>query len=1443
MHRIAATPGGLNPQGEGVIFIDQTPAPIVLLTAADTDIQTLAQALQFLPPDFPAVRGVNLLHLQQQLTIDTYADQVLSQAQAIILRLLGGRGYWTYGLEVVRDLVTQTQGKLWVLPGDDRPDPDLISHSTVAWVAVDRLWQYFCEGGVDNLCHALQYIADVSLDYHYEPPGPRVVPKAGGYEFGVRSFSFGDATRTEFGVEKEFGIRSFSFADATRTEFGIQSFSFGEASPTEFGRNGFGVSPAETLRERGSELENREDKEDGRSGAVASDWPRVGVLFYRAHYLAGNLKAIDALCQALIERNLEPVPIFVSSLRDKDVQAEVLALLQPPAAPSVDLILNTTGFAIAEINQPPQPHSSSLPPHSTPKRETPNSEPQTLNPEPRSRSVSKGEPPNSEFRIPNSEFFPSLNIPILQVILSGSTVEQWQNSFQGLSPRDMAMNVALPEVDGRIITRTISFKALQIHNPALETDVVRYQPEPDRVAFVADLAANWIKLRRTPVSDRRIALILANYPTRDGRLANGVGLDTPESCVQILKALQQAGYTLNNIPENGQDLIQRLTQGITNDPESQTLRATHQTLAPAIYDRFFTSLPKPVQQAIYDRWQTLPSQTSNPRLPTPKEPQTPNSELRTPNSELQTPNSELQTPNSELRTPNSEFRTPNSELRIPNSEFPIPGLQLNNLFIGIQPSRGYDRDPTLNYHSPDLEPTHEYLAFYCWLREVFGAQAIVHVGKHGNLEWLPGKSVALSQDCYPEVALGPLPHFYPFIVNDPGEGSQAKRRSQAVILDHLTPPMTRAELYGSLLQLEQFVDEYYEAQSLDPARLPIIQERILALVKQENLQEDLGIPTQDLPLVLNTLDSYLCELKEAQIRDGLHIFGQCPQGRQLRDLILSIARSPSPGRIGLTRALAQDLQLDFDPLTANLGDPCNLDLTIAQSMIPVKELQRCRTIGDVVEHLETHATTLIDRLLTPSFRIPNSELRIPQLRTPNSELRTQKELTWIAQTLIPALQNTDREITHLLQGLDGQYVPPGPSGAPTRGRPEVLPTGCNFYSVDLRGLPTESAWEVGRKAAETFIERYTQDNGEYPHSLGLSVWGTATMRTGGDDIAEALALLGVCPVWEGSSRRVIDFEILPTSVLGRPRVDITLRISGFFRDAFPNLIDLFDQAVTAVAQLDEPSEENPLATRVRAEIQTWQQAGLTTDQAKQRATYRIFGSKPGAYGAGLQGLIEAQNWHSDEDLAQAYINWSCYAYKGERQGVSAPEAFRSRLQQMQVVLHNQDNREHDLLDSDDYYQFQGGLTVAVRTVQGQQPQTYFGDHARPDRPRIRRLSEEIARVYRSRVVNPKWIAGVMRHGYKGAFEMAATVDYLFAYDATAQCVADHMYEGVAQAYVLQPQVQAFVQQYNPWALRDMAERLLEAHQRGLWQGANQTLLDRLRMVVLETEGTIEATMV
>lgn len=1233
MHRLAT---GVGSEDEQVVLIEQTPAPLVVLTAADTEVQSLSAAMAGLPPDFPGVRVASLLALQQQITIDTYAEQVLAHSQVVVVRLLGGRAYWSYGLEVLRTLAEERGMALIILPGDDQPDLDLMEHSTVPLAAVDRVWRYFKAGGPINLGRALQTVSDICLGSAFAPGPPIEIPQVGLYEW---------------------------------------------------------TEPV----------------------VLSAQAPVVGVLFYKAHLLSANTAVIDALCVELCHRGLRPRPVYVYSLKQTDAQAVLEQELT-----GCDLIVNTTSFSLARL----------------------------------------------ETTRPEVGLWERLGVPVLQAVLAGSTREQWEADTRGLMPRDVAMNIALPEVDGRIISRAISFKAMSLRDERIEAEVLTYRPEPDRIAWVAELAEHWVRLGRTPASERRVALVLANYPNRDGRLANGVGLDTPASCVEVLKALEQAGYDTGcDLPADSDALIVCLSAGVTNDSEGFDSRPLAQWVEIEAYRGYFATLSGAVRTRVEARWGAAPG-----------------------------------------------------EYGLRPEGLPVSGVRFGNVFVAIQPARGFDSDPQLNYHAPDLEPPHPYFAFYYWLREVWGAHAVVHLGKHGNLEWLPGKANALSADCFPEAVLGPLPHLYPFIVNDPGEGTQAKRRTAAVILDHLTPPMARAETYGPLLDLENAIDEYHEAASLDPARLPALQTRLLALIGKTELHRDLGLsrpPTDLLPAFLTSVDGYLCEIKEMQIRDGLHIFGQAPEGEQLCGLLVALARPGSPSGPGITQALALDLGLDFDPLVAELGEPY---------IGPVLDLiGPCRTVGDVVEGLERFA----HRLMTE----PGDLSGLP---------RTQEVLNWVTGSLLTALMQTDDEMVHLLAGLDGRFVPAGPSGAPTRGRPEVLPTGRNFYSVDVRAIPTPGAWDVGRKAAEALVERYTQEHGEYPRSLGLSVWGTSTMRTGGDDLAEALALIGVQPVWDRASRRVTGFEVIPIAVLGRPRVDVTLRISGFFRDAFANLIGLFDDAVRAVAKCDEADQDNPLRAQVEVDRQFWVAEGLPAEEAEVHSRLRIFGSKPGAYGAGLQGLIESRAWQDDSDLARAYLNWSGYAYtRASEAGISAPAAFARRLGHLAVVLHNQDNREHDLLDSDDYYQFQGGMTAAVRSLSGRQPVTYFGDHSRPQAPKVRSLHEEVSRVYRARVVNPKWIRGMMRHGYKGAFELSATVDYLFAYDATAQCVEDFMYQGVAENYLFDPEVQQFVRRKNPWVLRDMAERLLEAHQRGLWSTPTSQTLDTLRGLMLEAEAWIE----
>jgi cobaltochelatase CobN len=669
------------------------------------------------------------------------------------------------------------------------------------------------------------------------------------------------------------------------------------------------------------------------------------------------------------------------------------------------------------------------------------------------------------------------------------------------------------------------------------------------------------------------------------------------------------------------------------------------------------------------------------------------------------------------------------------------------------------------------------------------------------------------------------------------------------------PPLTRAETYGPLRNLELLADEYYEAQLLDPRRALELQRDILQLVRDTHIDRELQLDEQldsdaDAAIWLPRLDTYLCDLKESQIRDGLHVFGESPTGRLRIDTLLALLRIPRGDGRGaqssLLRALAKAFGLGFDPLDCALAEPWIGPRPNALSLIST---ELWRTTGDTRERLELFATQLISQALADhcgselardgvsvDTNVADTPSRASSLLQEAGWSEVQAILDSLREVVAPRLDACGpAEMRGLLDALGGRFVPAGPSGAPSRGRLDVLPTGRNFYSVDVRNLPTTTAWRIGFQSANLILERHLQDHGDHLRQLGLSVWGTATMRTGGDDIAQAMALMGVRPVWATGSQRVDDFEILPLSLLDRPRVDVTLRVSGFFRDAFANLIRLFDAAVQAVADLDEPDDLNPLAAKVRAERAALLQAGLDEDAARRQAGWRIFGAKPGAYGAGVQGAIDGRLWQSREDLAEVYLNWGGYAYGGSDEGTAAREQFSQRLSQVQAVLQNQDNREHDLLDSNDYYQFQGGMLAAVESLKGEAAASYHGDHSQPDLPKIRTLKEELNRVIRSRAANPKWLEGVKRHGYKGAFEMAATVDNLFAFDATTQLIDDHQYALLADAYLLDPGTRDFVREHNPHALRDMTERMLEAQQRGMWKepGEYREALENLLLDIEE----------
>jgi cobaltochelatase CobN len=956
---------------------------------------------------------------------------------------------------------------------------------------------------------------------------------------------------------------------------------------------------------------------------------------------------------------------------------------------------------------------------------------------------------------------------------------------------DAAMQVAIPEFDGRVIGVPFSFKEPLPHgpdgSPAGGSPLV-YRADPERAERLARLAVALARLRRVPNHEKKVVLLLSNYPTKHARVGNAVGLDTPASAVRLLAALAGAGYDVGEAPTDGDALIHSLIAAGGWDTEFLTEEQVR--TCPHVdggrYAAWFAALPASLQDEVRRHWGEPPG-----------------------------------------------------ELYADGGDLVLAGLRFGNVFVGIQPPRGFGENPIAIYHDPDLPPSHHYLAAYRWLEEVFGAHAIVHLGKHGTLEWLPGKGLGLSASCAPDAVLGSVPLFYPFVVNDPGEGTQAKRRAHAVVVDHLVPPMMRAETYDELARLEQLLDEYAEVSSLDPAKIPAIQGRIWELVREAELHRDLGLdeaPTsreQFDDFVLH-VDGYLCEIKDLRIKDGLHVLGVAPEGEQRRGLIAAILRVAAGSGQGLRRAVAAAVGLDEAGLLASPGSLLP-DLPDLPEWGPPAELigrfpGPAARGSDLIDRLEDAAQALLEGMDAECWD-PAAAGRVCARVLGFEDPGVTAALTFAATEVVPRLEQTSDEIANLLHGLEGGFVPSGPSGSPTRGLVNVLPTGRNFYSVDPKALPSSLAWETGQRLAADVLRRYLDDEGTYPETVGIVVWGTSAMRTHGDDIAEILALLGVRPVWDAPSRRVTGLDVIPLAELGRPRIDVTVRISGFFRDAFPNLVALMDEAIRTVAALDEDDERNFVARHAR---QSREQGA-----DDRRATTRIFGSKPGAYGAGLLPLIDARNWRGDADLARVYEVWGGYAYGQGLDGVEDAGAMRENFARIRIALKNVDNREHDLLDSDDYFQYHGGMVAAVRSLTGAAPRAYIGDSSDPASPTTRALPEETRRVFRARVVNPRWIASMARHGYKGAFELSATVDYLFGYDATAGVVDDWMYEAVAKRYVFDEDTAAFMRASNPWAMRAIAERLLEAADRGMWAEPEPETLDALRDAYLDLDGELE----
>ncbi|MFB6068978.1 MAG: cobaltochelatase subunit CobN, partial [Halobacterium sp.] len=989
-------------------------------------------------------------------------------------------------------------------------------------------------------------------------------------------------------------------------------------------------------------------------------------------------------------------------------------------------------------------------------------------------------------------FLTELGVPVLQAITTMRSRSRYERSDTGVMGFELALSVALPEFDGNVITHPISGKERMDDEAGIGSAPKQHFPIDDRVDHVARLAVNWARLRHLPNEEKDVAVVLHNYPPSDDGIGTAFGLDSPESTVNLLDELDARGYAVDDYPADGEELIDRLTSQLTLDsrwvaPEDVRERSVD-VVDPDRYAEWFADADDRFRENVVDEW-------GDP----------------------------------------------------PDRPFAVPGVEYGNVLVTVQPPRGFGMEPSKVYHDSDLQPPHDYYAFYAWLRESFEADAVVHLGTHGSLEWLPGKTVGLDGESAPDQLLDDLPNVYPYIINNPGEGTQAKRRSYAAVVDYLTPVMRTAGTYADLADLEELVREYREA-GMEDARTDSgdhLRDRIGEVVDDLDLATDLGVDDVDdlaFDELVERIHEYLTDVKTTQIRMGLHTMGEPPEDERLVEYLVALTRLSNPGAPSLRRAVAGVLGVDYDRM---LDEPGTYDEDLGMYL------------SEAADRVYEQSVELVAELARHGFEMPASEADAGPDDEVNMNLLVvdvdplgdararsgshddlREVLAYICEEAAPRVAGAAAEIPRTADALSGEYVPPGGSGAPTRGGVDLLPTARNFYTLDPRKVPAKTAWDVGKRVADGVAERHYDEQGAYPEEIGVVAWGTPTVRTRGETIAQVLALMGVEPVWTDAGR-IDDVEPIPLAELDRPRIDVTTRVSGLFRDAFPQAASVVHDAVDAVVDLDEPPEMNYVKKHVEAEAADLEADGVDEAEAETLAKHRVFTTRPGGYGAGTNKAVDEGNWDDRGDLADVYVQWGGYAMGSRGKVSEAHDAFERRLGNVDATVKIEDTAEQDEFDSSDWYAFHGGFVSAVGEISGTDPASYVGDSSDPDDVTVYTNEEKVRKTMRARVLNPDWLDSMEAHGYKGAGDLSTTVDVALGWDATTGVVSDALWRDLAETYAFDEERQAWLRDVNPWALESITATFLEAIDRGLWDAAPD-VEDRLRDVNLSVEGDLEA---
>lgn len=955
-------------------------------------------------------------------------------------------------------------------------------------------------------------------------------------------------------------------------------------------------------------------------------------------------------------------------------------------------------------------------------------------------------------------FHTMLDVPVMQAMSTTSHFSDYEESAEGLSKAEIATSVVWPEVDGQIITVPFASNE-QGRGPKV------YTPIQDRVEHIAACAERWANLARKPPSERRIAVLMYQSRPDSGRIGGAAGLDSIQSVRDMLERYDSSGYIVDHVPRTSRELIDEISGNITNDLEWTSEGVVERKAVAMVPMEDY--LPEYGKLSDFNR-----------------------------------------------RTMEEKWGPPPGEVSVQKRRFVIPGIVNGNIYIGFQPLRAWGDQMESVYHDPVVPMPHQYLAFYRWLRDGFKADAIIHVGTHGTLEWLPGRTVGLSRKCFPDIVLDGIPDIYPYVIDDPGEGIQCKRRAEAVLIGHMCPVMARAGSYDALEAIDRPLQELFKNRSMNGDQKVAVLREILDASKDAGMLEELGIPdglsAEDLEQHVGRIHDYIADVKDALIRNGLHVLGRPPGGELLDDCIYSLTRLRNGAVPSLRDSVAASMGFDADALRDDPSGSTGGELN-----------------SSILDSIDRRTMELIQEMRSRSFRdcddLGDGEIR--------------ETVRYICSDLVPRIEEISGEMSGLMHACEGGYVLPGPSGAPTRGNAWILPTGRNFYGIDPDIIPTKAAWEIGRRMADQMVERFIEEKGRHPREIGFIIWATDTMKTNGDDVAYILWLMGARPIWT-SAGSVEAVEPVPLQELGRPRIDVTVRITGLFRDAFPNLIDLIDDAAKMISSLDETDEENAMAANLRKDMVDLMESGVAVDEARRRASVRIFGCPPGAYGAGVNHAIESSDWETVRDLADIYAAWSGHAYGRGMPGALMKDEFVRRFSSVQATVKNMPDREIDLLDIDDVYGYLGGMNAFSRAYGKEEAISFMGDGSDPSRVRIRGTKEELQFVYRSKILNPKFIDGLKRHGYRGVSEIANLTEYTFGWGATSDIVDDWVYEKLAETYLFDKDTREWMEDENPHAMSSMMQRLFEAADRGMWDARPETL-EKMRSIYLELEGRIE----